>query len=319
MDRPSYRDGLVVARTCNVASSERNPEMIFVGGTGRSGTTQLAAIIGQHPSVWHIPTETRFLVDPGGLQELVPSLSSAYTPFHGCDALSRFRRLLTCDVAGRPTPDALSHVDLTAIFGADRYADWSERFLTALTWYTFNERSIRRTVGRYFAERHDLVAVCRSYVDELFAAGAGAHGKPMWCEKTPNNMLAMPFLWELFPETHVVHIVRHPVQVAASHLSMEWAPDEIAGVCNWLEPMYRCWLGSAAASDPRCVQLRLEDLAENWPKQRRQLFERLGLPDAETGLEVSADRLAHWAPITAGDEVYARNRLGFAIDALGYS
>ena len=293
--------------------------MIFVGGTGRSGTTQLAEIIGQHPSVWHIPTETRFLVDPGGLQDLVPSLSSAYTPFHGCDALSRFRGMLTCDVAGRPTPGALSHVDLTAVFGPDRYADWSERFLAALTWYTFDERSTRRVVGRYFAARDDAVAVCRSYVDELFAAGARVHGKPMWCEKTPNNLLAMPFLWELFPDARVVHIARNPVHVAASHLSMEWAPDDIEGVCNWLEPMYRRWLGSPAASDPRCLQLRLEDLAENWPKQRRRLFERLGLPDHETELEISPDRLAHWAPMAAEDDAYARERLGFAIDALGYS
>jgi omega-hydroxy-beta-dihydromenaquinone-9 sulfotransferase len=292
--------------------------MIFVGGTGRSGTTQIAEIIGQHPSVWHVPTETRFLVDPGGLQDLVPALSSAYTPFHGCDALARFRSLLTCDVAGRPAPDALSHVDLTAIFGAARYEDWSERFLEALTWYTFDERSIRRVVGRYFARRSDVVDICRSYVDELFAATAAAHGKSVWCEKTPNNLLAMPFLWELFPEACIVHIVRHPVQVAASHLSMEWAPDDLEGVCNWLEPMYRRWFGSAAESDPRCVQVLLEDLAQDWPRQRGQLFERLGLDDAETELEISADRLAHWAPVSADDEAYVRKRLGFAIDALGY-
>ena len=292
--------------------------MIFVAGTGRSGTTLLAEVIGQHPSVWHIPTETRFLVDPGGLQDLVPALSTAYTPFHGCDALTRFRSLLTCDVAGRPTPEALSKADLTEIFGPDRYADWAERFLTALTWYTFNERTTRRTVGRYFADRAGLAAVCRSYVDELFAAGASAHDKPIWCEKTPNNLLAMRFLWELFPDARIVHIVRHPVQVAASHLSMEWAPDDIEGVCSWLEPMYARWLTSGAASDSRCVQLRLEDLAQDWPNQRRQLFERLGLPDAETTTEASRDRLDHWTPIAADDETYARQRLGFAIDAFGY-
>lgn len=128
----------------------------------------------------------------------------------------------------------------------------------------------------------------------------------------------MPFLWELFPEAWIVHIARHPVQVAASHLSMEWAPDDIVGVCNWLEPMYRRWLASGAGSDARCIQVRLEDLAADWPNQRRRLFERLDLPDAETTATASPDRLAHWNPITAADEAYVRNRLGFAIDAFGY-
>lgn len=50
-------------------------------------------------------------------------------------------------------------------------------------------------MGRYFDNRADLVALCRSYVDELF------------------------------PRARVVHVIRNPVQVAASHLSMEWALD----------------------------------------------------------------------------------------------
>jgi omega-hydroxy-beta-dihydromenaquinone-9 sulfotransferase len=293
---------------------------IFVAGTGRSGTTQLAEIIGQHPAVWHVPTETRFLVDQGGLEDLVRALSTGYTPFHACDGLLRFRTMLTRDVAGRPTPGALSHVDLTEMFGAEQYLNWAERFLADLTWYEFDERGIHRVVGRYFSDRAELLALCRSYVDELFTTGARAHRKRLWCEKTPNNLLSTGFLWELFPDARIVHIVRHPVQVAASHLSMEWAPDDIGTVCNWLEPMYRRWLATPeAAADPRCIQLRLEDLAVDWPAQRAQLFDRLGLPDAETALEISPDRLVHWAPIRAEDEAYARKRLDFAITAFGYS
>ncbi|HVX42470.1 MAG TPA: sulfotransferase [Mycobacteriales bacterium] len=176
-----------------------------------------------------------------------------------------------------------------------------------------------RVVGRYFGDRAELAALCRSHVDELFSGTAAAHGKTTWCEKTPNNLLAMPFLWELFPEARMVHIVRHPIQVAASHMSMEWAPSDIEGVCNWLEPMYRRWFGSAAESDLRCIQLRLEDLADNRPERRRELFIRLGLPDAETELEISGERLNHWMQMAVDDEAYARKRLDFAIAKLGYS
>lgn len=291
---------------------------IFVGGTGRSGTSQIATIIGQHPSVWRAPDETRFLVDPGGLEEVVRSLSTGYTPFHAIDSLSRFRTMLTENLAGRPVSGALCFRDHRSLFGAQRYADWVEQFLAELTWYSFDERTTPRIVGRYFPDRADLLALCRSYVDRLFAAGAADHGKARWCEKTPNNTLATDFLWELFPQAQIVHIVRHPVQVAASHLSMDWAPDDIESVCNWLEPMYHRWLAGDARRDPRCVEVRLEDLAVNWPAQRAQLFARLGLTDAVTELEMTPDRVTHWAPLTADAESYARKRLGFAIDAFGY-
>lgn len=291
---------------------------IFVAGTGRSGTTRVAEIIGQHPAVWHIPPETRFLVDPDGLEDLVHFLSTGHTPFHAAAALARFETLLTRNVAGRPVPGAMSHVDLPGAFGAERYAEWSRRFLAELTWYTFDDRSTPRVMGRYFDDRTELVTRCRSYVAELFAAGAADHGKPAWCEKTPNNLLSMGFLWELFPEARTVHVVRHPVQVAASHLSMAWAPDDVEGVCHWLEPMYRRWLAATAARDPRCLQVRLEDLAADWPGQRRRLFAHLGLSDAETAHTISADRLSHWAPLSQADEAYVRKRLGFAVDAFGY-
>jgi hypothetical protein len=291
---------------------------IFVGGTGRSGTTVLADIIGQHPEVWHVPTETRFLVDPGGVEDLVRALSTEYTPFHGSDALTRFTTILTQDVAGQAPPGALVHADLPAIFGAEPYADWSRRFLAALTWYAFNDRATERIVGRYFADRSELLALCRSFVDELFSAGARTAGKSRWCEKTPNNMLEAEFLWDLFPDAQFLHIVRHPVQVAASHLSMEWAPDDIASACNWLEPMYQQWLAGKSADAPRCRQLRLEDLAADWARERRALFDWLGLPDADTALAFTPDRIAHWAPMSAADESYVRERLGFAIEAFGY-
>ena len=53
---------------------------IFVAGTGRSGTSRIADVIGEHPLIHRIPMETKFLVDPGGLRDLADALGS--TPVH---------------------------------------------------------------------------------------------------------------------------------------------------------------------------------------------------------------------------------------------
>jgi hypothetical protein len=44
------------------------PRPIFIGGAGRSGTTLLYRLIGAHPDIYGFGFETRFLIDPDGLQ-----------------------------------------------------------------------------------------------------------------------------------------------------------------------------------------------------------------------------------------------------------
>ncbi|MBU2665562.1 sulfotransferase [Actinoplanes bogorensis] len=51
------------------------PGPVFVAGTGRSGTSRIADIIGEHPLIHRIPIETRFIPDPGGLRDAADALS----------------------------------------------------------------------------------------------------------------------------------------------------------------------------------------------------------------------------------------------------
>jgi hypothetical protein len=66
----------------------------FVGGTGRCGTSQLTRVLGGHPQVHALKWESRFLVDPGGFEDLARALTVAYTPYHADDALGRLAWLL---------------------------------------------------------------------------------------------------------------------------------------------------------------------------------------------------------------------------------
>jgi hypothetical protein len=303
---------------------------IFIGGSGRSGTTQLAAVIGQHPQVWSCPLESRFIVDPGGLEDLTHALTTAYTPFHGTDALSRLRMLLAERLTGAEV-SVFAAWDMPAVVGPDRYWAWANEFCGDLTWYSYAEaveRSgippthVTRTVARYFERRDDLLALCRARVDELFGMCARTAGKDVWCEKTPSNVLSAPFLWELFPEAKLIHIVRHPERVVVSHLDQPWAPDDVHSVCSWLEPFYQRFIdlrNDGALNRPEYIEVRLEDLAADWPNQRRQLFTRLGLPDAPTPLGFEPDRHTHhWRTLSADEIAIVRERLAFAYGPLGY-
>jgi len=68
---------------------------IFLGGTGRSGTSVTARIIGSHPDLYHIPLETRFMCDAdSGMRDLFTALTSNYSPESSGSSLERFVNLI---------------------------------------------------------------------------------------------------------------------------------------------------------------------------------------------------------------------------------
>ncbi|MFH9001936.1 sulfotransferase family protein [Streptomyces afghaniensis] len=160
----------------------------------------------------------------------------------------------------------------------------------------FEPQSHRRVIPRYFSDRRELLEILRRAVDTMFGGAAADAGKPTLCEKTPFNLLCMDFLWELVPEATIVHIKRHPVTVVASHVDQPWAPPTVDGALAWLKPVYDRWLAWKATVDltaKRYVEVKAEDLAADWPEQRRALFELLGVDDFATRSTFQSHRLDH--------------------------
>ena len=53
---------------------------IFIGGTGRSGTSHLSKILGEYPSIWSLKQECRFIIDPGGIEDIVHAFIMTQPP-----------------------------------------------------------------------------------------------------------------------------------------------------------------------------------------------------------------------------------------------
>jgi omega-hydroxy-beta-dihydromenaquinone-9 sulfotransferase len=90
---------------------------------------------------------------------------------------------------------------------------------------------------------------------------------------------------------------------------------------SWLEPVYDRWLAERGAllKDPRCIEVRAEDLATDWPTKRRALFEQMGLPDEDTASGFDhASLQRHGRSVTADQAAEINRRLGWAIEQLGY-
>ena len=70
------------------------PPRIFIGGTGRSGTSILYKALGCHEAICALPVEMRFLIDPDGLIDLIDALTIRYSAIQAREALFRFERMM---------------------------------------------------------------------------------------------------------------------------------------------------------------------------------------------------------------------------------
>jgi len=303
---------------------------IFIGGTGRSGTSHLSKIIGEHPLIWSPKQESRFIIDAGGIENVVKILSEKYTHLDSDDCLRRLKYLLTVRLKGKEE-SAFAIWDHENNFGKENYNQFISELFDKLTDYEYIEAtpysvlgkilSTTRTVGKYFPKRSELITILRDKIGTLFDKATQANGKKDWCEKTPFNFLSFPFLLELFPNSKLIHIMRHPLYVVASYKdsAQTWAPNDILQVCKLLEPIYRRWLDFKKHTNINYIELRLENICQDWKKSRANLFNSLGLPDYKTPSEMKAEYIKHHGEtLTKQEEEIVREKLGFAMSLLGY-
>jgi protein-tyrosine sulfotransferase len=64
--------------------------------------------------------------------------------------------------------------------------------------------------------REDVVGAARGFVSALMEGYSRGKGKGRWAEKTPDNVLYVDFLLEMFPEARVVWLTRAGLDVAVS-------------------------------------------------------------------------------------------------------
>lgn len=259
---------------------------IFVGGTGRSGTTITAKVLAAHPRYALIPYEVHFITDGGGLCDLVA----------GRTTIARFERRFIARWFVRHTGNGLHRFAPRPLVAAALQE-------LRLTFHRDGPIAVQRFVHRLL----DPVAVA-----------AGADG---WIEMTPNNVEVADALVAIFPTAMVVHSVRDGRDVASSVVSMRWGPfDPIDAVRWWGRRLEKAFAASAAIPPTRSIVVQLEDLT-TYARERelarllawagldedpdvRTFFEREVSPERSHGRrwrrEVPPDRLEQFEAVYEG-------------------
>jgi hypothetical protein len=230
------------------------PPPIFVGGSGRSGTTIVSRLLGEHSGYAHIPVELRFHCSPGG----VP------------------------DVLGK----RIGHERFVQNMRERFYFRGWQGGGRGVHWVVPGEAYHRATMRFVHGLADDPVAATRQLLLDVFDPYAEAHGKSSWIEMTPGNIHSAPHLARAIPEARFIHAVRDGRDVASSVVPLPWGPSDIFEAIRWWGDQLRA--AEEATRDigaERVLVVRLEDLVvRNRDRTYGQLLEFLGVND-EPGMQ----------------------------------
>jgi hypothetical protein len=302
----------------------------------------------------------RFLIDPGGLLSLIDGLTTRYSTARAREALFEFERLMRVELAtpGRPPYAAL---DLPGWLGKDYYWNRLDEFISSLVeveylgrswdtmslnegWLVERARGLRDLKGkildqnykppfslprdtlkeaRYFSNRGHLISLASEFVDDLFLNAARSTGKETWCEKTPQHLLHLDFIWELFPESVVLHIKRDPRGVVHSLTKQRWSPNDVKSACLYIKGTYDRWFdlcSLTSSGSKKYFELKLEDFAASPQPWIEIIADFCGLDNCFENIpEISPDKVNYWREEMTREDIRIVNELlGEHIEKLGY-
>ncbi len=203
---------------------------IFVGGTGRSGTTVTARLLGAHPTCYEVPIEVRFITDPGGLCDLA----------QGKTTFRRFQKRL------------LNH------WFRRRLSNGEERGLYRILERTAVEAALPALRDGL---THDRWQASGAFVHHLLDPLARAAGAERWIEMTPPNVHIAPALLWMFPDMKLIHSIRDGRDVACSVAPLSWGPSSPEEALEWwADSLEEAFKACDLVPGDRRLTVRLEEL-----------------------------------------------------------
>ncbi len=177
-------------------------DLIFIGGTGRSGTHATARLLGHHSRFADVPIEARFHCNKRGMPDLLEGRITLRTYLEKVRSFWWHR--VRVDGQPRGLYNLLRRGELDAAL---------DRFEAAYG--------------------DDPLQACRDLYLELLAGVAERRGKPGLVEMSSHNVREAQTIMRLFPEARIVHALRDGRDSASSVTGKTWGPRKTGAAIGW--------------------------------------------------------------------------------------
>lgn len=213
---------------------------VLVGGTGRSGSTILGRLLGEHPDLLLTnPEEVRFIANDHGLAE---ALAMKHGPWP--------RRM-------RAKREAKLAVERTK--GLWYFRNKKTGLHTSMTLEEIDEFA-----APYFSDFGKTpVEATQNFVHAVMAKIAKDLGGRRWVDGTPANARITDFIEPIYPNCQVVAMIRDGRDVAASFVAQKFGPTEIfASLRQWETRTLRMRQAELACAPGRILTIDMLNLVD---------------------------------------------------------
>ena len=253
---------------------------VFVGGTGRSGTTVVGDLLDHHEHIrTSVPIEIKFLANKSGLLQLV---------------------------FGRETPDVHKNIaffNLRArrrrwMSKREKFKKIQSEFLDRIwnDWWDIDappphgrglqsgisKKELEKLLATLVSElRFNRVWAARRFMHNFISSQDAHKGQKYWVETTPLNIAQAKRILKIFPNALFINMVRDPRDVIASLLTKNWGPTTALEGIEWIEKrLIDAHHALRTIPAHQKITIGLEDLAINKREMSYQLLLTfLGLKD----------------------------------------
>ena len=243
-----------------------DPTLLFIGGTGRSGTHVFSQLLANHSRYARVPIEARFHVNPQGYPDL---LSGKVSPEQFIRKLKRFwwKRIR----AGEVAPVVARRIAFgRKVRGLYKVVD-KDRFEAAVD-------DFERTNAA------GLDLACRNLFLDLLWPIAEEDGKPGLIEMSCFTIAESPTLIRLFPDAKLIHAVRDGRDAGSSKGSKRQKRshprDGSEGIRWWEGRLRKIEAGVRELPPGRLLTISLDELVDGDREAvYSELLAYLGLAD----------------------------------------
>lgn len=278
-------------------------KVLFVSGTGRSGTNITKKIFSLSPDVAALPFEYRFTIDPRGVVDFLNAYPQGWSPFWPDQKINDFIHFLS-DL-GAQSNEKKAAVDCA--MGEDSiglnvshpaYAGWElEKWIPGyqsfvddlkneLVAFKYDAVWPGTKEGQHknqmlFAKhksRKELLDILGRFLERITQSILQKSDKTVFLEDNTYSILFSKDLCDLYPNSRLLHIIRDPRDVLSSVMQQRWTPSELEHTILWYKEIMKRW-DSQREQLPKAwfKEVKFEDIVSHPNKKLQEIADFFGI------------------------------------------
>lgn len=298
-----------------------NNNLVFIGGTGRSGSNITKKILSQHSKIATLPFEHRFTIDPNGILDFYNTIKYSWSPYICHKKLKDLIQLLN----SLNSRNYLKYFIGTLInkidpngrkFTTPPYYGWElekwfpnyikhvGNLVSDLTEFRYRavwpgEKAFNYENKMFFVSSDVTVLknITNKFFNNLINDLLVHTKKQIFVEDNTWNFLFACSYVEILPQVKFIHVIRDPRDVVASLIKQRWTPDNFDHCIEYyINLISKILEQTEKLPEKKLLVIKLEDLVGNTPKEIKKICDHCGIEYENNLLNVNLSKanISRW-------------------------